>query len=105
LAAAFDRKYKVWHLAKGIETYFTQLDNTTNRLELHVPMLVPTNLGIAYRNKIADIIPTQLPDVSASLTISEHAPALARTGIIEDPKTAGQTPTDDAETSAEDQAS
>jgi hypothetical protein len=84
LSTAYDRRYHLWHLSRPIEAYFTQLDNTTSKVELYVPMLVPENLGIAYRNKIAEIVPVQLPDVQATVNFTEHAPALLRTGVVEE---------------------
>jgi hypothetical protein len=105
LATAYDRKYHIWHLTKGIETYFTQLDNTTTKVEIHVPMLVPENLGIAYRNKIVDVTPAQLPEVQATVVFSDHAPTLLRTGVVDEgsPKAPNASP--DAQTEAEDSAS
>jgi hypothetical protein len=91
LSSAYNKRYRIWHLVKGIETYFTQLDNMTTKIEMHVPMLVPSELGIAYRNKVADVTPTQLPEVKASVSFSDHAPVLARTGVIESGITPGAT--------------
>jgi hypothetical protein len=83
LATCYTGQYKLWTISQPATAHFHRLDGSTSELELSVPMIVPSNLGIMYKHPLAEVVFRELPDTRLTFEMTGRTPLVALGGLHE----------------------